>query len=198
MYYKVLMENGRPKLGKGEWRLPKGKRPGSWMPKLDKIIMCRIGYHVCDSHQLINFLDYGPCIYEAEIRGLHLFDKEKTVASQARLLRQLNWDDTRARLFACDCAERALDLWSKHGEVDIRSKNAVFVARQFAYGKASQYELASARSAAGDAALSAARSAAMYARGYAAMYADMYARGYTEVEWQTNRLLDYLYGRIDI
>ena len=69
------------------------------------------------------------------------------------------------RLFACDCADRALDRERAAGrEPDPRSVEAVRVARLYADGKATADELGAAHAAScDDAARAAARAAAAYA-----------------------------------
>ena len=61
------------------------------------------------------------------------------------------------RLYAADCAERALNLYG--GDVDPRSREAIRVARLHARSRASDAELEAARGAAWDAAADAARDA---------------------------------------
>ena len=136
MYYKILGDCGKPHLGGGAWHLPKGNRPGKWMPKIEALSMCNSGYHVTDAAHVIDFLDYGYHVYEVEVRGECLAEANKSCHQQARLLRELQWGEREARLFACDCAERALDLWARTGTVDPRSRAAVEVARRFANGEA--------------------------------------------------------------
>jgi len=201
-YYKILGDDGVPYLGTDKWHLPKGKRPGKWMPVVENISMCRSGYHVVEAEHIADFLKYGYHIFEVEVRGDQLRSSNKLCVSQARLLRLLDWSESRARLFACDCAERALDLFG--GEVDPRSREAIEVARRFARGEATLEELRAARDAAGDAAWAAARNAARDAARDAAWAAARNAAwdaagdaaGAVERKWQTARLLDYLYGRV--
>ena len=64
--------------------------------------------------------------------------------------------DREARLFACDCAARALSLVDNP---DFRSMEAVTVARRYANGEATEAELKAAREAAREAAWAAARAA---------------------------------------
>lgn len=97
------------------------------------------------------------------------------------LLRSEFLSDKHKRLFACDCAARALRRKSKAGrKPDSRSYAAVQVARRFAVGKATASELTiawtAAWSAAETTAWSTARSAARSA----------------EQNWQLNRLKFYL------
>ena len=122
-YYKVLGENGEPcNGGTGVWSLPKGKRPGKWMPAIKDLEPCVRGYHLCRRADLVHWL--GPEIYSAEIRGEIIKCENKVVVSQGRLLRRVpNWNPTTQRLFACECAERVAHLNS-----DKRVMGAIVVA----------------------------------------------------------------------
>ena len=158
--YKVLGQNGRPYHGgSGVWSLPHDGIPGEWMPRIEMIVPCESGYHVCTKDQLVLWL--GPRIHEVETRGDVLTLEDKCVAHEARLLRRLDtWTERVARLFACACAERAL---TRIAYPDPRSVEAVRVARLYADGGASQKELAAAWVAAGAAAWAAAGVAAVVA-----------------------------------
>jgi len=113
--------------------------------------------------------------------------------------------ERRARLFACDCAERALDRAAK---VDPRSREAVSVARRYAHGRASDEELRAAYEAAWVAADAAAyvvnRSAAAHAAAHASS-AVVEAAGDAAAaavdasvkhSWQHERLMLYASGTI--
>src|SRR3990167_1810699 len=164
--YKVLHSDGSAYHGgNGKWFLPKGG-PGKWMPTLNpgKLEACQYGYHLCRRDDLIHWL--GPVIFTAEYRGKRIDDTDKIVVQQARLIRKLEtWNDRTARLFACDCADRALALIDKP---DPRSIESVRVARLYSIGEATKEQLAAARAAAWDAAWDAER------------------------KWQTKRLFEYL------
>jgi len=123
--YKVLNKNGELcHGGSGKWYLPKGNRPGRWMPKIEgELIPCQNGYHLCRTQDLICWL--GDNIYEAEHRGEIGIGNDKVVVRQARLLHKVEtWNETTARLFACDCAEHASPIherayaaaWAAAGE----------------------------------------------------------------------------------
>jgi len=119
--------------------------------------------------------------------------------------------DTEIRLFACDCAERALHIWEKKYPDDKRPRQAIETARKYAMGQATQHNLdaagvaawAAARAArvaawaavraAGDAAGVAARAAGDAARaaGDAARAVTWDARD-AEREWQKQRFLELL------
>ena len=91
-------------------------------------------------------------------------------------------DDRHQRLFACDCADRAL---GRVATPDPRSVAAVVVARRFANGDATVKELNAARYAAWTAAGGAAGGAAGYAAVYAAGYGAWSAA--TSAAWDAAR-----------
>src|SRR3990167_7350346 len=169
--YKVLGDKGVAHHGgSGRWHLPHGKRPGKWMPAVKgDIALCSNGYHLIPATSLLEWL--GPTLYEAEGRGDQQTDSTKLAFREARLIRKFeHWNDRNARLFAADCAARALNRWREdfkakrlQQDVDPRSHAAVVIARQLAIGGVDEAWLAAwsaARSAAWLAAESAARSAA--------------------------------------
>ena len=168
--YKVLAAGGECcNGGKGKWHLPTAQ-PGKWMPGIvGDIEPCSNGYHLCREKDLVHWLN-GE-IYEAEYRGDIVTADDKVVVRQARLVRRVDtWNERTARLFACDCAERALKYADKMSVGTLIS--TINTARKFANGEASQEDLA----AAWDAARDAARAAAWDA----------------ETRWQTKRLFEYL------
>jgi hypothetical protein len=169
--YKVLHADGRAcHGGTGTWHLPTPAEdgtwtPGEWMPRLTgEIEPCSHGYHLCRPQDLLGWLTSDVfSVYEAEAHPRYrlIVAGDKVVTRQARLLRRLAWDARAARLFACDCAERALVVWERHGiPGDTRPRDAIAVARRYADGQATQEELAAARDAAWDAARAATRDAA--------------------------------------
>jgi len=195
-YYKVLGKDGAAcHGGHGEWNLPRGNKPGKWMPKIKDIEPCERGYHLCEAGDLLEWLNEE--IYEAEGRGKSIRDGNKTVFEQARLIRKLEWNERTARLFACECAERVLPIFEKHCPNDDRPHKAIEAARRFTNGEISQEELAAARAAArADAAWAAvraaARDAAWDAARAAARDAASSAAWAAEKKWQTERLFEVL------
>jgi hypothetical protein len=135
--YKVLNKDGSAfHGGAGSWFLPHGNRPGKWMPRITNPTPCTRGYHVLKPEMLIHWL--GPAIFAVEVRGKGVWEEAKGVVEQARLLRRLDtWNEQTARLFACDCAERVM-----HRAKDKRDVNAILVERRYAFGLATQKELA--------------------------------------------------------
>ena len=85
-YYKVLGPNGKPfHGGNGVWHLPKGKRPGKWMPEIKNVLPCQSGYHLCRLRDLVEWL--GPEVWVAEGRGKRVAEDNKVVFAQARYFR---------------------------------------------------------------------------------------------------------------
>jgi len=163
-FYKVLNSDGSCFWGgRGKWFLPRGKRPGKWMPLIEGTLSaCSNGYHVLTLEQLSEWL--GPSIFEVEVKGDGIPQPDKHVYPQARLIRKLDkWNDRAARIYACDCAEHVLGLFEKGYPADKRPRKAIETARLFAEGKASKEDLAAAGAAAW-AARAAARAAAWAAR----------------------------------
>ena len=105
--YKVLWRNGEPAHGgSGKWHLPKGKRPGKWMPQIEDPTCCRRGYHLAAAGQLLQWLSPGLVVWEAEGRGAHHDKYDKSAWAEARLVRKVGvWTEQKARLFDADCAE---------------------------------------------------------------------------------------------
>ena len=129
------------------------KRIGAWVRVEGELVPCENGIHVArgELELLRHWLDAE--VYEVEVRGERIDGAAKACVRECRLVRQV-LDVRSLRLFAADCAERALSV---AGTTDERSWEAVRVARLFAERKASWGELAAAWAAAGDAAWTAAR-----------------------------------------
>lgn len=172
-YYKVLGPDGAAcNGGSGQWPLANG-RPGAWLDVTGDLVPCQNGLHVCTRAQLIDWL--GPTIWRVEVDPAEvLAETDKTVVRRARLLSQLEtWTERTARLFAADCAERALERERREGrEPDARSWAAITAARACARGEIDAAARAAARDAAWDAASAAER------------------------RWQTERLWAYLDGTV--
>ena len=173
--YKILDRDGSARMGTGKWHLPKGERPGKWMPLIKgDLVPCRNGYHLCREQDLLEW--FGPAIFEAEYRGEAIEAPDKIVVREARIIRLCgSWTETTARLYAADCAERVLPIFEKARPGDDRPRKAIEAARAFARGEIDAAARDAAWAAAGDAAWDAA--------------------GDAEREWQRTRLLDYLTGR---
>ncbi len=185
MYLKVLNDDGRVYHHPGAftWPLPTKNEDGTWMPgewvtvkrplkrglTADDLCTARV-FHGLRPDQLLDWL--GPAIFEMEFGGAVVEGPDKVGGTRARLLRRIEaWNERTARIFACDCAEGAL----QYADPDDRPtlECVIYVARCYADGEATQAELAAAwdaawaaaRAAAWDAARDAARDAAWAAQG---------------------------------
>jgi hypothetical protein len=164
----------------------------------------------------------GPCHTEDRVRELlpsgqctirEIIDAPIPWMDRLWVLVRVIDDDLMWRLWACDCAERALLRERDAGrEPDARSWRAVEVARAYAIGDVTDEELATARDAAGAAAWAAgaaARAAARATAGAAARaawdaalatawaaawaaLATALAAGDAECEWQRVHLIEMM------
>jgi len=208
--------------GRGQWNKPHSKnRPGKWMPLIKDIEPCRKGYHICQGPQVLKWLHTE--LYEVEIRGEQVREKDKIVAQQARLVRRIKTGNERTiRLWACDCAERVSHYWKGEyldwkGEYldDNRLVEVIKVARAYAKGKVTEKELRAAydvsrssfQKVSSDYRAWNAVNSALYAvkdrdvlpsySAHSAYYAYLAAEARSkELEWQWNRLLKYLNGEL--
>jgi len=127
---------------------------------------------------------WGPCPKWPKERVRRVIGRGRTIEQILRARRIPHADriwvachkgavsDRVLRLFACDCAERALRRERRAGrEPDPRSWEAVRVARRYADGDATAAELAAAGAVAGAVAEAAASSAARAAAAWAAAWA---------------------------
>jgi len=177
--YKYLNADGTPyNGGAGTWHLPKGGRPGRWMPKILNLVPCKSGYHGCREQDLLSW--YGPTLWLMEYREPFVIHEDnKIVASQARLISQFTtWNERTQRLFAADCAEHVAHLYNR--STGWQPADTIEVARRYANGLASEAELAAAWEAAWAAAQAAVGAAARN------------AASTTERQWQIARLMEYL------
>ena len=143
-----------------------------------------------------DLISWKPCYSEAQVRALAgdvteftALDvlKRDDIPAQDRLwvvLRTQLIDGRMLRIFACDCAERALPKFEQAYPEDKRPRHAIEVARRYADGKSTDEELVSARAAA-----DAAADAAYAARAAADAVADA-----AERDWQVSHLIEVLNG----
>src|SRR3990167_5508415 len=155
--YKLLNVDGSPcNGGRGSWPLPTNGRPGAWLEVKPPVEPCSHGLHLCRAKNLLKDWS-GPALWLAEVhpQAEVIKESDKVVVSRARLLwRVETWNDQTLRLFAADCAERAL---TRAKVEDRRCWDAVTAARRYAFGLID--------AAAGDVAGAAARAAAGAAAG---------------------------------
>ena len=148
------------------WPLPHDGQPGEWVEvgkrakkALTAADLCtgRV-LHATDSAHLLDWLKAE--MYELEIdesRGVIVADK--IGFRRGRLVRRIEaWNERTARFFACDCAEDALQYAEEGSRPTLEC--AIYVARCYADGEASDKELDAAWAAAWAAARAAAWAAA--------------------------------------
>ncbi len=124
---------------------------GEWVAVQTPVVPCTTGLHLCRREHLLEWC--APALWVAEYDGDAFRDDYKIVVGRARLVRRIEtWTDASARLFAADCAERALRRERDAGrEPDARSWAAVDAAREFTRGEITDKERVAAWVAAGDA-----------------------------------------------
>ncbi len=149
--YKILGDKGQPcNGGSAKWHLPRGNRPGKWMPAITRIVPCSRGYHLVAAKDIAPWIS-GSAMYlfEAESRGEIIDCANKVVSGEARLVALVGDLSKKVlRLSACAFADHVLPIWEKQYPKDDRPRNAISVARRFVLGKATAGELAAARTAA--------------------------------------------------
>jgi hypothetical protein len=169
-YYKFLKPEGKPMFGTGTWSLPVNGESGKWMPKVEKLEMCKFGYHATSEDYLVNWCS-GPHLYEFEGRGEMLQGGDKVAFGEARLVKEIpEWNRKTAVLFACDCAEHVLHFFEERYPKDKRPREAIQAAREYVDGKISIEEFNKATRAA-DAARAASAAYAAWAADAAALAA---------------------------
>ncbi len=123
LLYKGMLENGHTRYNRAGWSLPIGTRPGKWMPKIDRLVMCESGYHVCTIDQLPMWI--APAIYVVEVRGEKVEDNKKSAWQQARLVRRLGgWGMAEMVEWAETCAGRVAHLRSDANAANARAAAA--------------------------------------------------------------------------
>ncbi|HUW15387.1 MAG TPA: hypothetical protein VM537_37095 [Anaerolineae bacterium] len=188
--YKWLSNGNKPAHGgNGEWGVPKNGKPGKWWKVRGKLVPCHNGLHLCRESDLLRWVSQD--LYEVEHRGELIEADDKVVAREARLVKHLDgWNLQTTRLWAADCAERAL---ARVGNPDPRSVAAVWVTRAVAYGLADRAAAWSAASAAESAARSAAESTE------SAAWSAVWSAAWSAARrWQCARLLEYARGEVDL
>jgi len=159
-----------------------------------EIALCERGYH--SSRTWYDALQYapGPVACIVEVSGQIECCADKQVSQTRKLLQAVNVD-RELRLFACECAERAL---KRLNVTDERNWRVIAVSRQYAGGQASKEDLAVARAAVVEACsrveavVEAGRAAAWDAAKWAARDAAWDAAKDAEIRWQKRRLNRYM------
>ena len=138
--HKFLRPDGTSVFTGFRWELPNGT-PGEWVEASAE--PCRSGIHACRISDLPLWI--GPTLYEIELDGDLVQQRNKLVASRGRLLRRVEaWDDGLRDAYTRMCADRAhelthsveprLEAWDAVVEPSIREGPALlgFVAARIA------------------------------------------------------------------
>ena len=177
--YKVLGSDGRAYHGgHGKWLIDKK------MPEIQDVKPCKQGYHLCrglPNTDLVTW--FGPCIHPVlDFGGEVVVCDEKVVVGWAKIGPAIeSWNDRAARLFAANCAERAVNKFWRPKKLGINRKHwaaprrAIAATRKYAAGDLSGKDLGAAKDAAAAAAWAAAAGAAAWAEAWAAWAAGVAA-----------------------
>ena len=150
-YYKWLLPNRETPIQNVKWPV----RVKQWTE--DEIpVICKSGWHGIELKDVLTHYPpvSGSELWEVEARGNIIHGGDKFAATSMRLVRMVaKPSDKDLRLFACDVAQDVLWIFEKECPGDLRVRECIEVARQYALWKASKKE----RDAAGDAVWDAAR-----------------------------------------
>jgi hypothetical protein len=181
---------------KDDWRAASGDESawtiGERREVAGPIRLCARGYLYCDHPSDALEFAVGHVCCRVEVEDGDVDYNGKGVSSWRRLIAGANVE-SELRLFAVECAERALTREREQGrEPHADSWRACEVARGYAMSEATADEMSAAESAARSAARSAAESAAWSAARSAAWSAAESA----ERDWQRGRLAEMLTARL--
>ena len=203
-------------------------KPGTWMPPAHgPLSFDENGYHLHRQTILVYLLGFSIYEAEYRGGRIDAQSK-LVVRKARLIRKLETWTDQAARLFACDCAEHVLHLFEEHNPDNPRPHRAIETARRYALGYATPDLLEVAKEAvphgisvSGGAASEAAFAAAwcagpengrswaiardvawMAARGAAINEGMKIVSGNSvsldERKWQTERLMEYLDGKVEL
>lgn len=93
VWYKVVGPKGQAiSGGSGVWKMPKGDKPGDWMPKVDYVHACHSGYHLIPKHGIRSWANPGYQLCIAEGRGIQDDGRHsdgKVAFAEARIIKVL-------------------------------------------------------------------------------------------------------------
>jgi hypothetical protein len=163
--YKFVDENLNSHSGKQHWEI------GKWYKQAGIIELCNNGFHACEEPiDSLSYFQFNDRWFIVEARGEIIKDKDKFVASEMRLVKEIkNWNIISAKI-AIYAAEQVLPYFEKRYPDDTRPHEAILAAKRYMKDKneANKEALIKARDAAyaadaADAAYHAAAMAAYYA-----------------------------------
>lgn len=216
-YYKFLDSNSTGGFSSFSW--PKDK----WVEVEGELKLCTNGFHVATKENLSHWI--LEHLYEVEVGDEYIATDEKICARRAKLTRKLEgWNLTTQALYATDCAERVIPIIEEVIPKNPLPRKALKLMRDHIRGEEvtalqmhqMRFHLGSLRttlhtSPAFSPCVSCAASALMHAcadyptrinprahlagmNAREAMF--LYSSSDGEARWQSERILDYAYGRI--
>ena len=200
-YYKFIDVNNTGGISEIPWHLPKGRRPGKWMPKIDKLILCKSGYHIVMTKDLFRWFHLGERLFEIEVKG-EVRGKywHKCLAHEARIVKQvINWNKKSRRLYCVDCAMKTLPIFEKKYPLNTIPRQAIITSQRFALGRATVDELKAANIAVQKFVFDPEWFFANMKVGNAAIAAECASDEFPisidgDEDWQRNRFIEYLNG----
>ena len=176
--YKFLTSDMRSMHGNAQWII------GKWCQHDGKLEICRSGFHASeDPYDSLQYV-YGPRWFSIEAKGKILRDKDKFVAREMRIVKELPTKRIAVK-FAVACARHTLSKFETKYPEDDRPRKALEAAETWIQKPTKENEVA-AEYAAEYAAWSA-ESAAEYAA-WSARSAARSAAESNEIEWQRKQL----------
>jgi len=118
---------------------------GKWYEVSGELIPCQNGFHLCRQKDLLKWICEE--IWEAQFEGEVIDSDNKLVVRKARITKKCaKWNETSARLFACDCAQDVIHLIP---EPEVQ--RCIDVARKYASQEVPYEELVTAQETAWEA-----------------------------------------------
>ena len=176
--YKFIQENMKSKNGNHIWEI------GKWY-KEDNIKICQKGFHACikprDSLEYV----YGDRWFIVEARGEIIYQDNKFVASEMRLIKELDINRIVKR-FALFCAKQCLNNYNEVYPKDNRISDCIKGVEDYLDGKIDIDDLIKKRDSAYSAAYSA--NSAVYSAAYSA-YSAVYSAAYSAQNTELLKLI---------
>ena len=124
--YKFVDKNLNSHRGKQHWEI------GKWYKQAGIIELCNNGFHACEEPiDSLNYFQYKDKWFVIEARGDIIKDKDKFVASEMRLVKEIkNWDIISAKI-AIYAAEQVLPYFEKRYPDDTRPRDAIRAAKRY-------------------------------------------------------------------
>ena len=186
--YRFVKDDMTSQSGHTEWEI------GKWNKHEGEIELCASGFHACKTpYQSIHNI-YGNRWFLCEARGKIIHDKDKFVASEMRLVKEIS--ETVSQWFALACARRALKYYTKKYPDDNRVAVCLDANENYLNNPTPENlkklqdaaYAANAAYAAANAAYAAAYAANAANAAYAAANAADAAADAAEIKWQKNIL----------